>query len=241
MPTRMSLIVPAYNEARLLPRLLATVENARERLDGGTDNLDVIVADNGSTDDTGAIARDWGATVVPVAQRSIAAARNAGVRAASGEVVALVDADMQIHPDTLWKLDRASRLPDVIGGATSMTMERWSPGIAVTYWMLRPAVRAIGLEGGVVFFRRADFEVLGGYDQTRRYAEDIAFLWRLRRLGKRRGQRFVLLPDVPAIASTRKFDQLGDWHMLGFPLRYGLAKLTGRADALVDDYWYTSR
>lgn len=239
---RISLVVPAYNEEELLPRLLDTVDVARERLDAAADALEVVVADNASTDATAEIARSWGATVAPVAKRTIAAARNGGVHAATGEVIALVDADLQIHPDTLWKLDRAMSDGRVVGGASSMTMERWSPGITTTYHLLRTMVRAIGLDGGVVFFRREDFEALGGYDEDRRYAEDVSFLLALKRLGRRRGQRFIRLPDVPAIASTRKFDEQGDWHMLTFPFRYYGRKLARRdAEGIVDRYWYTSR
>ena len=65
---------------------------------------------------------------------------------------------------------------------------------------------------GVVFCRRADFDAVGGYDQRRDFAEDVAFLWALRRLGKSRGQRLIRLTAVKAIVSMRKFDQHGDWH-----------------------------
>ena len=51
----MSLIIPAYNECKLLPRLLDTVDVARERFAGGRDAIEVIVADNASTDETASI------------------------------------------------------------------------------------------------------------------------------------------------------------------------------------------
>jgi len=53
----LSLVIPAYNEASCLPRLLDTIDAARQRYAGGAGAIEVIVADNSSTDDTAAIAR----------------------------------------------------------------------------------------------------------------------------------------------------------------------------------------
>lgn len=75
---RIALVVPAYNESRLLPRLLDTVEAASERFPGGRDAIEVIVADNASTDDTATIAARRGCKVAAVSKRMIAAARNGG-------------------------------------------------------------------------------------------------------------------------------------------------------------------
>ncbi len=70
--TRISLIIPAHNESKLLPRLLDTVDEARARFSGGRDAIEVIVADNASTDDTAEIAAARRFRVVSVAQRLIA-------------------------------------------------------------------------------------------------------------------------------------------------------------------------
>ena len=70
---RISLVVPARNEARLLPRLLASVAVARSRYRAGASAVEVILADNGSSDETCAIARAAGCVVVNVEPRVIAA------------------------------------------------------------------------------------------------------------------------------------------------------------------------
>ncbi len=57
---RISLVIPAWNEAEFLPRLLDSVDVARERFASGPEEVEVIVADNGSTDGTGALARERG-------------------------------------------------------------------------------------------------------------------------------------------------------------------------------------
>ena len=77
---RFSLIIPAYNEEAFLPHLLKTVEKARINYPGGAKKIEVMVADNSSTDATAEIARLHGCRVVKVEKRAIAAARNGGAR-----------------------------------------------------------------------------------------------------------------------------------------------------------------
>ena len=237
---RYSLIVPAYNEERLLPRLLDSIDVARAAY-AGHGEIEVIVADNNSTDRTADIAAARGCRVVHVDKRIIAAARNGGARVACGEILSFVDADSQIHPRTFAEIDAALATGRVVGGATGVTLERWSPGIAVTWLIMMPMVLVTGMDTGVVFCRRRDFDAIGGYDENVLIAEDVAFLQALRRLGKARGQRLTRVTRAKGIASTRKFDEFGDWHF--FPLfvagmRYLLARdFTGFADR----YWYKPR
>ena len=117
----------------------------------------MIVADNGSTDDTGAIALARGCRVATVSKRIIGASRNGGAAVATAPILCFVDADMQIHPDTFNAIARAMADPRFVGGATGVTMERWSVGIALTYAMILPLVWLTNMDTGVVFMRRADF------------------------------------------------------------------------------------
>lgn len=238
---RHSLVIPAYNEAKLLPRLLDTVDAARAQYQFGADAIEVIVADNGSSDETANIARLRSCRVVQVEKRCIAAVRNGGAHAAGGEFLSFVDADSQIHPSTFDAIDEALARNDVIGGATGVRLERWSLGIALTYLMIVPIVILTGMDTGVVFCRRSDFLTLGGYDERRELAEDVAFLWALRRLGRSRAARLVRLRHVKAIASTRKFDKHGEWHYFTQIIPAAVPALlrpTKRSD-LARRYWYT--
>jgi len=233
MALRYSLIIPAYNEERLLPRLLDSVEVARAAY-AKADAIEIIVADNMSTDRTLEIARIRGCRVASVEKRVIAAARNGGARVAQGEIVAFIDADSQVHPQTFVEIDRALATGRCVGGATGVRMERWSLGIAVTYAMIIPMVLLTGMDAGVAFCRKQDFDALGGYDESLLLAEDVAFLWALRKLGKQLGQRLMRVTRAKAIASTRKFDEFGEWHYFRFAgeyLRYGKTKFA-------DKYWY---
>ena len=83
-----SVVVPAYNAAAMLPRCLRAV-----RASGG-DDIELLVVDDGSTDDTAAAAASLGATVVSLASGGgPAAARNRGAQAATSDVVLFVDAE----------------------------------------------------------------------------------------------------------------------------------------------------
>jgi len=240
---RLSLVIPAYNEERFLPRLLDSVEAAAQRYAHGAVAVQVIIADNASTDRTAALARERGCDVVPVAKRSIAATRNAGFAAARGEIVGVVDADMQIHPGTFDAIERALASDRIVGGATGCTLERWSLGLAVTYGLFIPLVWLTTFDTGVVFCRRRDFEATGGYDESLRVAEDVALLFALRRVGRKQGKRLTRLRHVKAVASTRKFDEYGDWHYLTTIPRLAVGLVVRRPASLeeIERYWYEPR
>ncbi|HSF17115.1 MAG TPA: glycosyltransferase [Vicinamibacteria bacterium] len=235
-----SVVIPARNEERLLPRLLDSIEVARGRYRQGAAAVEVIVADNISTDSTAEVARQRGCLLVTVDRRVIAAVRNGGGRAARGRYLAFVDADFQIHPDTFDVISETLDGGRYVGGATSVTMERFSLAIGVTYAAMLPLAWATKMDSGVVFCRREDFLAIGGYRETMRVAEDVRFLQDLRKLGRERGQSLVRATRARAIASTRKFDRYGDWHFLTnlFRSAYWLVFDRSTFRRFVEEYWY---
>ncbi len=191
---------------------------------------------------------------MPVEKRCIAAARNAGASVASGDIVAFSDADFRIDAQTFNFIDTVMRSPRLIGGATGLTMERWSLGIRLTWNLVMPPLWLLNLDGGVWFCRRADFQLVGGFNEAVRAGEDVRFLTALKRLGRHRqpmarlATRFTArklgIPSAMAINSARKFDQHGDWHLLWD----GVRNLPGillrgqkRIDEYVEGYWYQGR
>lgn len=240
---RFSLIIPAHNEEVYLKTLLSSVDRARTCYKGGVDNIEVVVVDNASTDGTADVARRCGCRVVQEKKRVIAAARNAGARNARGPVFAFVDADSMIHPDTFNAIDRSMSTGKVVAGATGVKMQRMSLGIAATYMLMVPMVWVTGMDTGVVFCRREDFETIGGYNENRLFAEDVQFLWDLMTLGRTRGQKLTRITSVKAVCSTRKFDEYGEWHYLWLILRffYGLIVSKRAMDDFARTYWYGGR
>lgn len=230
MSMEISLVIPAFNEARYLPRLLETVRASVDASGFAPDRIEIIVADNGSTDDTRSIAAAYGCRVVDAVPRVIGAVRNSGARAARGRILAFIDADSQLHPGTVGAIERFFEDSTRIVGVSGVVPERDSPGIKATWCLLasisillgfaRPLSWGECVPSGVVCCRREDWDAVGGYSEQVLSAEDARFLMALKRLGRRRGQSIGWLGGVPAVFSARKFDEHGDWHYFLFPLRF---------------------
>jgi GT2 family glycosyltransferase len=94
---RVSVIIPTYNRASLVGAAIASV------LDQGYPNLELLVIDDGSTDDTAEVVRTFGTQVCYVHQANAgaASARNRGIELASGELVAFLDSDDLFLPGKL--------------------------------------------------------------------------------------------------------------------------------------------
>lgn len=243
------MIIPARDEEAYLPRLLDSIDRAREAYAGGAAAVEVIVVDDASEDRTAGIARSRGSRVVTIEARRIAKARNAGAHAAAGEILAFVDADSQIHPDTFIEVDRALGSGRAVGGTSGAVFERRSAGL----WCTHAALALLGIllrgwqgvwrpamDTGVVFCRKADFDTIGGYREQYRWGEDVWLLLDLKRLGWRSGRRLAGATASPAIFSTRKFDRYGDWHYFTMPFRIAWDAVRGR-DTTARQYWYGPR
>jgi glycosyltransferase involved in cell wall biosynthesis len=87
-----SFVIPAHNEEAYLPVTLRALLAAAEQLGR---SYEVIVVNDASTDNTGPTASQFGARVIDVSHRNIAATRNSGVWAATGDLLFFVDADTQ--------------------------------------------------------------------------------------------------------------------------------------------------
>ena len=234
--TKLSVIIPAYNEQGYLPLLLDSISKARTLYFGGEDNIEVIVADNMSTDSTATVARERGCRVVEVQKRTIAAARNGGAAIAAGDVYCFVDADIVIHPDSFNAISSIVSTGGHCGGATGWVLERYSFGLRVTQAVEVSLTRIVGVSAGIVFCRADVFDEVGGYNEDKTFGEDVEFFRAMRKIGKKKGLGTVLTTGTPAVVSTRKFDTHGDWHMfhifLSIPFRYGSLK------NWVHAYWY---
>ncbi|MEO8504786.1 MAG: glycosyltransferase [Acidobacteriota bacterium] len=237
-----SLIIPAWNEALYLPRLLDSVVAARARYRAGAGAIEVLVADNVSTDETARVAAAHDCRVVQVEKRVIGAVRNGGAAVARGAILSFIDADCTIHPETFNAVSAAFGDHRLMASMTGLRFDRWSPGIAATYALTVPLAWITGLDAGVMSCRQGDFQAIGGYNEDRLFAEDVQILIDLRRLGRSRGQRMRRLRGVKAVTSTRKFDRHGDWHMFAMMARAPLALF--RRNAVRDtalEYWYQDR
>jgi glycosyltransferase involved in cell wall biosynthesis len=93
-------VVPAFNESELLPACLVSL--AKQDFQG---TVEIIVVDNGSTDDTADVAREFGARVVVECVKGVCSARQRGTESAQGEIIVSTDSDTTFAPDWLRRID----------------------------------------------------------------------------------------------------------------------------------------
>jgi glycosyltransferase involved in cell wall biosynthesis len=231
---RFSIVIPAHNEEKYLPRCLASIGAAASPYPG---EVEVIVALNRCTDGTEAVARAAGAKTVVEDARNMAAIRNAGARAATGEFLLTIDADSRMSPNMLETVDRALSSGRYVGGGVAILPERWSPGIIASALLLIPLALKYRISGGLFWLRRQDFEAIGGFDERFVSVEDVDFARRLKSYGKRKGKRFGHLFGAHIVTSCRKWDQFGDWYMVTHP-RFVSRILSGRDQEAADKLYY---
>ena len=208
-----TIVVPAYNEEAYLGPTLEALNKARQVL-GRTDDRDVeiLVVDNGSTDRTAEVARSQDVRIVEEPRGNVAIARNAGARAATGEILVFVDADTLWPPSLLERIVDVTSDPDCLGGAvdTEYRPARKLVGAYLRFW--RVLGRSFQMAQGATQFCRAEaFAAAGGYDEKTYMGEDVDFYWRMRKLARRSGKHIVLIDDVRVVPSCRRFDEWPFW------------------------------
>lgn len=192
-----SFIVPAHNEERLLGATLESIHVAAARC---ACPYELIVVDDASTDATAAIAAGHNARVVAVNLRHIAAVRNAGAAAATGDYFVFVDADTLVNESVVRAAVRALD-QGAVGGGAKVEWEGQLPVWArIVEAVILSSMRLARLAAGCFFFAtREAFAAAGGFEEQV-YASEELFLSRAL---KRHG-RFVILSES-VTTSGRKF------------------------------------
>ena len=228
-----SFIVPAYNEELLIARTLRAMNDAGAALG---EPFEIVVADDASTDRTAAIAAEHGARVVSVANRQIAATRNAGARASTGELLVFVDADTVVTQAAVRGAVDAMRAGAAAGGSSIRFDGRVPLFGHVLLWTLLPLYRLIGIAPGCFLFctRRA-FDGSGGFDETMFAAEELAMSQALKRQG-----RFVFLREV-VTTSGRRLRAHSTREIVGVLGRLLLAGNAGVKQRKGLEVWYGDR
>ena len=212
----LTIIVPVFNEADYLPATVDAIEAAAEHLRTHSDaEVEVVVVDNNSTDETASIARARGATVLHEPVQGIARARNAGARHARGDVLVFVDADALVSPALLEAIHDAMSDPSCIGGGVDVEYQprRRSMRLYLRAWrLLGRRMRLV--QGATQFCRRSVFEQVGGYAEQAWIGEDVDFYRSMERFARSAGGvvRFIEQPRVQA--SARRFDKWPLWKTL---------------------------
>ena len=202
---RISVIVPAFNEERLLGESLRAIKNAMQVFALRGWQTELIVCDNNSTDRTPAIAREAGAIVVFESINQIARARNRGAGEATGDWLVFVDADS--HPSADLFEDVAVQMTSgrCLAGGSTVRMPGWHPvaglGTTVWNWISR---RKHWLAGSFIFCEAKVFREIGGFSNELFISEELDLSERLLKVAKKTGREIVILREHPLWTSDRK-------------------------------------
>ncbi len=202
---KISVVVPAFNEERLLPDSLRSIRAAMAAFDARGWSSELIVCDNNSTDRTAEVARAGGATVVSEPFNQIARARNTGAAHASGDWLVFVDADSQPSPELF--ADAAAEIEGgrcLAGGSTVvLDSDRLAVAFFARVWNALSRISKWAA-GSFIFCEASTFREAGGFNQQLYAAEEIDLFRRLKRLARRKARTIVILHRHPLLTSDRK-------------------------------------
>ncbi|MCR4391550.1 MAG: glycosyltransferase [Candidatus Acetothermia bacterium] len=234
MPVRITVVMPVLNEERFLPETLAWL-----RRQTFTD-FELVVVDNGSTDQSPEIARRFADRLIVEPQRGAVFAMHRGFTEAAGELVACADADTLYPSGWLAKMVKALDAAGVVAAYGPMGFRESGPVRrrleVLGYSMLAGLSRAFGVPlagaANLGMWKDAYFAV-GGYPPLAHLASpDFRLVQKLARVGR---VRFV--PTMACYTSNRRFVRanLVSGFYQGF--RYWLDVALGRGRLTDDQYW----
>ena len=185
-----SIVIPVMNRADELRRCLTSLS----QLTYPYDKRQIIVVDDGSSDNSPDVAREFGALLVLSGGvgRGPAAARNVGASVADGEILAFIDSDCSASPDWLCQLIPAfnDSAMAAVGGqvdgmCTESAVDRYEAVMSSLSISSRERVGSIGtdtfyLPSCNLLVRRSAFTSVGGFDDSMHVGEDVDLTWRLR-------------------------------------------------------------
>ena len=183
---KISVVIPALNEEKLLPNTLASL-NALDRKPD-----EIIVIDASSTDLTVKVAEKMGAKVVTVPKSTIGFSRQQGIEQATGDVIAFTDADAVLPHDWLGRIERALTKPNVVGYFGGFRVFDGPPMYRFFINVIQPIVNRImffvfrmpmATGQNMAFYKKTALAV-GGIPTNFKMAEDIEIARRLMTAGK---------------------------------------------------------
>ncbi|HMN12476.1 MAG TPA: glycosyltransferase [Bellilinea sp.] len=210
----LTVIIPTLNEIAYLPRLLDALD-VQTRLPD-----EVIVADAGSTDGTADLAQSRGAQVVRGGMPAVG--RNAGVRAARGDLLLFLDADVLPPPDfialVLEEFERKEY--DVatcfLAALDENPLDRMiCVGTNLYFRIIQPV--SPHAPGFCILSKRIVHEKMGGFDESLALSEDIDYARRAKRYGK-----FGMLTNTRIPVSMRRVEKEG---LMGLGLKYAWCEI----------------
>lgn len=239
---KLSVIVPAFNEERLLGESLRHIRSAMAVFTERGWATELIVCDNNSTDRTAEIAREAGAQVVFEPVNQIARARNIGAAAATGDWLLFVDADS--HPSRELFADVAEQIAggQCIAGGSTVRMETSSVSgkLGAAIWNRVSRWRRL-MAGSFIFVEAAAFREVGGFSNEMFAGEELDLSLKLQAAAKQRGKRIIILHRHPMLTSARKLHLYSQRELFWFFIKAAFAHKRVMRSREQCSPWYDGR
>jgi len=192
---KISIIIPVLNEANTIEKTLTSLENAS--------NIEVVVVDGGSQDETVALAQSLGVKVVCSAAGR-ACQMNAGALAATGEILLFLHADTHLPADFAPLVRQALENSRTVAGAFKLRIDADLRGLRLIENLVNWRSRFFSLPYGdqAIFIWADIFQDLGGFPNLA-IMEDFELMQRLKKRGK------VTIVSASVITSGRRWQKLG--------------------------------
>src|SRR5688500_8027662 len=178
----LSIVIPAFNEERLIKECLRSVHASLAANDRPALSSEIIVVDNNSSDGTAGLARQSGAQVVFEPVNQIGRARNTGAAAARGDWLLFVDADSILNPDLLADILRLIEEGRHAGCGSVIRMHGlpwWAEGTLKLWTAVSVLFRWAA--GALVVCRSDAFHEVGGFDQELYAADEVTLSRKLKK------------------------------------------------------------
>jgi glycosyltransferase involved in cell wall biosynthesis len=202
---KLSVIIPAFNEERLLGETLVHARAGLAELAARGWATELIVCDNNSTDRTATVAREAGAKVVFEPLNQIGRARNSGAAAASGDWLLFIDADSKASVELFLDVAEEIERGRCVAGGSTVKLEGeslWgSCGVRVWNCISRTLH---WLAGSFIFCDANVFRTLGGFSNELFASEELELTKRLKQVARDKGKRIIILHRHPLVTSARK-------------------------------------
>lgn len=236
---KISVVIPAFNEERLLAGSLGSIRAAMEAFDRRGWASELIVCDNNSTDDTAAIARAAGARVVFEPVNQISRARNTGAAGAGGDWIFFVDADSHPTAELFSEAADAIAAGRCLAGGSTVVYANPPRGVALAVELWNALSRIMRwAAGSFIFCEAAAFRKAGGFSEALYASEEVDLFRRLKRMARRERRTIVILHRHPLLTSDRKVRLYGWPRLFGFMLKTVVSRgrtLRSREDCFA---WY---
>ena len=239
---KISVIVPAFNEEKLLGTSLTEIKAAAAAFLARGWEFELVVCDNNSTDRTADIARAAGARVVFEPVNQIARARNAGAAIATGHWLVFVDADS--HPSEALFADVAREISSgkTLAGGVTIRLDKklFVAGLVTRAWNWTSRLNRL-MAGSFIFVEAAVFRQLGGFHNELYAAEELELSRRLKKIARETRRKIVILHRHPIKTSARKMSLYTPREMGGFFLRSLFNHRKAIRDPRAAYMWYDGR